>query len=250
MWQPDLKPHIEKKSHCSVSYLHRDDTGLLARQFVNHRVEVHHSWEQNTSVQWISEPMEVADMDWETAEEEQLFQDLDRSDQSRHFSSKGQNELQSEDEKSEVEKERKDLSVFQNILAKEDLDFSSQLNQIQDILAAGKAAARSSAAASSAAQEASIAAAAAAENAKAALEEVEKLVNILEGHKCHQQMSLKTTKMSSQKDINGFAHLGSRTYRFPRVFGDEFGDEFGDSLNFVSKLVTHLVMISVNHCIW
>ena len=39
-------------------------------------------------------------------------------------------------------------------------------------------------------------------------------------------------------------------YRFPRVFGDEFGDEFGDSLNFVSKLVTHLVMISVNHCIW
>ena len=68
--------------------------------------------------------MEVADMDWETAEEEQLFQDLDRSDQSRHFSSKGQNELQSEDEKSEVEKERKDLSVFQNILAKEDLDFN------------------------------------------------------------------------------------------------------------------------------
>ena len=40
------------------------------------------------------------------------------------------------------------------------------------------------------------------------------------------------------------------TYRFPRVFGDEFGDELGDSLNFVSKLVTHLVMISVNHCIW
>ena len=38
--------------------------------------------------------------------------------------------------------------------------------------------------------------------------------------------------------------------RFPRVFGDEFGDEFGDSLNFASKLVTHLVMISVNHCIW
>ena len=35
-------------------------------------------------------------------------------------------------------------------------------------------------------------------------------------------------------------------YRFPRVFGDEFGD----SLNFASKLVTHLVMISVNHCIW
>ena len=42
----------------------------------------------------------------------------------------------------------------------------------------------------------------------------------------------------------------SFSYRFPRVFGDEFGDEFGDSLNFVSKLVTHLVMISVNHCIW
>ena len=39
-------------------------------------------------------------------------------------------------------------------------------------------------------------------------------------------------------------------YRFPRVFGDEFGDEFGDSLNFVSKLVTHLVIISVNHRIW
>ena len=42
----------------------------------------------------------------------------------------------------------------------------------------------------------------------------------------------------------------SNSYRFPRVFGDEFGDEFGDSLNFVSKLVTHLVMISVNHRIW
>ena len=39
-------------------------------------------------------------------------------------------------------------------------------------------------------------------------------------------------------------------YRFPRAFGDEFGDEFGDSLNLVSKLVTHLVMISVNHRIW
>ena len=176
-------------------------------------------------------------MDWETAEEEQLFQDLDRSDQSRHFSSKGQNELQSEDEKSEVEKERKDLSVFQNILAKEDLDFSSQLNQIQDILAAGKAAARSSAAASSAAQEASIAAAAAAENAKAALEEVEKLVNILEGHKCHQQMSLKTTKMSSQKDINDFAHLGSRT----KTSADESKDETematsSDPINFEQKV--------------
>ena len=44
--------------------------------------------------------------------------------------------------------------------------------------------------------------------------------------------------------------LGQSPYRFPRVFGDTFGDEFGDSLNFVSKLVTHLVMISVNHCIW
>ena len=46
------------------------------------------------------------------------------------------------------------------------------------------------------------------------------------------------------------ARTGTEAYRFPRVFGDEFGDEFGDSLNFVSKLVTHLVMISVNHCIW
>ena len=44
--------------------------------------------------------------------------------------------------------------------------------------------------------------------------------------------------------------LPKGSYRFPRVFGDEFGDEFGESLNFVSKLVTHLVMISVNHCIW
>ena len=146
-------------------------------------------------------------------------EDLDRSffsSQSKHFSSKGQHELQPEDEK-----ERKDLSVVQDILAEEDLDFSSQLNQIQDILAAGKAAARSSAASSSAAQEASIAAAAAAEKAKAALEEVEKLVNILEGHKCHQRMSLKTTKMPSQKDINGFAHLGSRT----KTLADESKDE-------------------------
>ena len=47
-----------------------------------------------------------------------------------------------------------------------------------------------------------------------------------------------------------FFLLPPRAYWFPRVFGDEFGDEFGDSLNFVSKLVTHLVMISVNHCIW
>jgi len=46
------------------------------------------------------------------------------------------------------------------------------------------------------------------------------------------------------------SHSTTDPYRFPRVFGDEFGDEFGDSLNFVSKLVTHLVMISVNHCIW
>ena len=44
--------------------------------------------------------------------------------------------------------------------------------------------------------------------------------------------------------------LWNQTYMFPRVFGDKFGDEFGDSLNFASKLVTHLVMISVNHCIW
>ena len=49
---------------------------------------------------------------------------------------------------------------------------------------------------------------------------------------------------------NSNANQLSWAYRFPRVFGDEFGDEFGDSLNFVSKLVTHLVMISVNHCIW
>ena len=44
--------------------------------------------------------------------------------------------------------------------------------------------------------------------------------------------------------------LVAQPYRFPRVFGDEFGDEFGDSLNFVSKLVTHLVIISVNRRIW
>ena len=50
--------------------------------------------------------------------------------------------------------------------------------------------------------------------------------------------------------IGGFRGRVAFSYRFPRVFGDEFGDEFGDSLNFVSKLVTHLVMISVNHCIW
>ena len=49
-----------------------------------------------------------------------------------------------------------------------------------------------------------------------------------------------------ERDVRG----STKAYRFPRVFGDEFGDEFGDSLNFVSKLVTHLVMISVNHCIW
>ena len=45
-------------------------------------------------------------------------------------------------------------------------------------------------------------------------------------------------------------HIYIWPYRFPRVFGDEFGDKFGDSLNFVSKLVTHLVIISVNHRIW
>ena len=50
--------------------------------------------------------------------------------------------------------------------------------------------------------------------------------------------------------VNDVQQHQKHSYRFPRVFGDEFGDEFGDSLNFVSKLVTHLVMISVNHCIW
>ena len=40
------------------------------------------------------------------------------------------------------------------------------------------------------------------------------------------------------------------SYMFPRVFGEEFGEEFGDSLNFMTKLVTYLVMISVNHRIW
>ena len=35
-------------------------------------------------------------------------------------------------------------------------------------------------------------------------------------------------------------------YMFPRVFGDEFDD----SLDFMTKLVTYLVMISVNHRIW
>ena len=144
-------------------------------------------------------------MDWGTSAEKQLCQDLPRSNflsklnQSRHFSGKGQKELQQEYEKPEEES-----------------------SMIQDILAAGKAAARSSAAASSAAQEASIAAAAAAENAKAALEEVEKLVNILEGHKC-----LKTTRMSSQKDINSFTHL------------DENKDETetsSDPINFEQKV--------------
>ena len=47
-----------------------------------------------------------------------------------------------------------------------------------------------------------------------------------------------------------FKYIIIYTYRFPRVFGDEFGDEFGDSIDFVSMLVTHLVMISVNHRIW
>ena len=86
---------------------------------------------------------------------------------------------------------------------------------IQDILAAGRAAVRSSAAASSAAQEASIAAAAAAENANAALEEVEKLVNILGGHKCDQWMSFPSTK----KNINGSTHIDKKT------LADESKDE-------------------------
>ena len=61
-------------------------------------------------------------------------------------------------------------------------------------------------AASSAAQEASVASTTAAENAKAALHEVEKLVKILEGHKCYQRISLQNTKISSQKDINNSTH--------------------------------------------
>ena len=32
------------------------------------------------------------------------------------------------------------------------------------------------------------------------------------------------------------------SYRFPRVFGDKFGAEFGDLSNFVTKLVTNLVI--------
>ena len=62
------------------------------------------------------------------------------------------------------------------------------------------------------------------------------------------------TKHKCSYHLSGFSTVSVNilnvSYRFPRVFGDEFGDEFGDSLNFVSKLVTHLVMISVNHCIW
>ena len=110
--------------------------------------------------------------------EEQICQDLDtrsflssRLNQSRHLSDQGrgqgQNELQPELEKSGVEKE------------------SENLRMIGDIVAAGRAAVRSSLAASSAAQEASNAAATAAKNAKSALEEIEQLVNMLEGHKPH-----------------------------------------------------------------
>ena len=86
---------------------------------------------------------------------------------------------------------------------------------IRDILTAGRAAVRSSAAASSAAQEASSAAAAAAANAKTALEEVEKFVNIFEGHKCDQWMSLETTK----KNINGPTRIERKT------LADESKDE-------------------------
>ena len=76
-------------------------------------------------------------MDWETTEEEQMCQDLDKfyfssqSNQSRNFSDRGRNDSQSG-----VEKERRE-------------------ELIGDIVAAGRAAVRSSAAASSAAQEAS-----------------------------------------------------------------------------------------------
>ena len=42
-----------------------------------------------------------------------------------------------------------------------------------------------------------------------------------------------------------------KTYRFPRVFGDEFGEKFGekssDSLDLVKNVVTILVMNLVNH---
>ena len=139
--------------------------------------------------------MEVADMDWDVTAEEQLCQDLHRSNfpsqlnQSRHFSRKGQKELQSEYEKPEAES-----------------------SMIRSILTAGRAAARSSAAASSAAQEASSAAAA---NAKTALEEVEKFVNILEGHKCDHWMSLQRTK----KNINGSTRIERKT------LADESKDE-------------------------
>ena len=52
-------------------------------------------------------------------------------------------------------------------------------------------------------------------------------------------------------DNSHIAFCNSKTYRFPRVFGDEFGDKFGDklsdSLNLVSNVVTNLVMNLVNH---
>ena len=53
-----------------------------------------------------------------------------------------------------------------------------------------------------------------------------------------------------QRRMQKYFNNKKNAYMFPRVFGDEFCDEFGDSLNFVSKLVTYLVMISVNHRIW
>ena len=141
-------------------------------------------------------------MDWETTWTwEQMCQDLDRSyfssqfNQSRHFPGKGQNEIEPEYEKSKVETEESSMMM-------------------RDIVAAGRAAVRSSSAASSAAQEASKAAATAAENAKAALEEVEELVKILEGHKCHQRTNLPTTNMSSQKNINSSTHFDSSTKTF------------------------------------
>ena len=126
-------------------------------------------------------------MDGEKKAEEEMCHDLDRSyfssqfNQSGHFSGKGQNEIQPEYEKSKVKTEESSM--------------------IRDILALGRSAVRSSSAASSAAQEASKAAATAAKNAKAALEEIEQLVNMLEGHKHHHCRSVSSgvpaTKISS-----------------------------------------------------
>jgi len=146
----------------------------------------------------ICQNMEVADMGWE----EQICHDLDtrsffssQVNQSRNLFSQGQNELQPEQEQSGVEKEREE-----------------NLRTIRDIVASGRAAVKSSSAASSAAQEASKAAATAARNAKAALEEMEQLVSMLEdGHKHHQRRSLSSgveaAKISSDGYINDPRHF-------------------------------------------